>query len=95
MVRVNTYRMRFARVWAGLSVGQARSHFGVDTHGAEEVGYIAPAELERLHDLYGVRPRWLEEEGPVADPRSIAATLDLVGSNSADIIVCRPEYFGG
>lgn len=88
LVVVNAYRMAAARVFAGLTVRQVAVHFDLDVRPGEYFGRMPVDDLERARDLYGVRPQWLEEEGPINDPRTIFATLDMVGTDSTDVVVC-------
>jgi hypothetical protein len=77
-IRVNTWRMQAARVAAGLTPRQVMACFDLDVRPGEYFGMMQADALERLRDLYGVRPGWLQEEGPIGDPASPWTLIEAV-----------------
>ena len=78
MTVVNIYRMKAAREFAGLTIRQTAVSFDLDVRPGEYFGQMPADELERARDIYGVRPQWLEEEGPINNPHSPWTTVEMV-----------------
>lgn len=86
LVTVNSYRMAVAREAAGLTVRQVAVHFGVDVRPGEYFGQMPRADLERARDIYDVRAGWLEEHGPINNPKEPWCFFDMIGA--VEVRVC-------
>lgn len=83
LVPVNAHRMKAARESAGLSVWQLGTLYDIDVRPGEHFGQMPPDVLERVRDMYGVRPGWLEEHGPINDPAGPWGLIEAIGTVSA------------
>jgi hypothetical protein len=95
LISVNTFRMKAAREHAGLSMAQASKHFGLSVAPGEMFGKMNRRDVIRAHDVFGVRSGWLEEEGPMPEPKTLAFTCDALGLDVTILRTCNIHRVGG